>query len=365
MEKQRIESSGLITSYNCLDRTMTLLNSDKTLFRGNFNQTMLDYPTRVVLEIESYCSSGCKYCSEGEAVKCRNNISKNKLISLIDEIEDMNIHEVTIRGGGEATEHPDFEDIWEYASSKKSIASNILTNGMNLNLEKSKKFLKNKTSKLMISLDGFKETNSQNRNSRQYGLVMSWLPNAISEHPEQIGILSCLYRQNYNEIPSFAKFLAKMGLEHYHLPPLKRLGRSEIADENFVSLKETNKIQSDLDEISKEFPRFKPVVSCVYLDKFKYNKNHGIPVPLFNEIHYGTGLKITPSGEVMVNRGIMFTERFKKGVTTEISLEPLGNIHEKSLREIWDKTKKIRIEQGKLADKHYSYYLGWLKELEK
>jgi MoaA/NifB/PqqE/SkfB family radical SAM enzyme len=51
-------------------------------------------------------------------------------------------------------------------------------------------------------------------------------------------------------------------------------------------------------------------------------------------------------------------------VNTQISLEPLGNIHEQSLTDIWDASKDLRLEQGMLADKHYAYYLGWLRQLE-
>ncbi len=360
--KERTEPAGITTSYNPVSRTMTILDSSGNTIQ-DFSQRDIEYPTRVVFEIESFCSSGCKYCSEGKDTKCRRNIPKERLVELIDEVEEMKVHELTLRGG-EATEHPYFNEVWDYASKREISTPNLITNGMALDKKRVDKILANPNSKLIVSLDGFKETNSINRNPKQYDIVMSWLPQAIKEHPEQLVVLSCLYRQNYNEVPKFAKFLAELGIGHYHLPPLKRLGRSEMADENFVSLNEMNTLQRKLEEIAGEFNGFRPVISCAELEKFAENKTKDIPVPLFNEMYYGSGMKITPEGNIMVNRGIMFTDRFKSEINTPVCLEPLGNIKNKSLKQIWKESRDLRLQQEKIANKHYAYYLGWLNSLK-
>jgi MoaA/NifB/PqqE/SkfB family radical SAM enzyme len=288
---------------------------------------------------------------------------KERVKELIDEAAAMRVHEITIRGG-EATEHPHYGEIWKHALAAGFPTPTLITNGMALNRESIDRMLERPDAKVVVSLDGFREVNSFQRNPRQYDLVMSWLPDAAERYRGQVVVLSCLYRQNISGIPDFAEHLAGLGVEHYHLPPLKRLGRSEMADSNFVSLKEMDALQNYLDGMRSRFPAFKPVISCASLAKYGHNKTSEIPVPLFNEMHYGTALKITPEGNVMVNRGIMFTDRFKNGVNTQISLEPLGNIHEQSLTDIWDASKDLRLEQGMLADKHYAYYLGWLRQLE-
>jgi MoaA/NifB/PqqE/SkfB family radical SAM enzyme len=360
--RERIESSGLTTSYDPIARTMTVFDSEQRVLSRKLNQEEIEFPTRVVFEIESYCSSGCRYCSEGKSVQCRRNIPKQRLVELIDEVEEMRTHELTLRGG-EAAEHPFFNEVWEYASQIEFTAPNIITNGMSFTKEGYAEFLRNPLSKLIVSIDGFNEINSINRNPKQYGLVIPWILDAAQNHPDQVVVLSCLYRQNIEEIPRFARFLAEQGLRHYHLPPLKRLGRSEIADENFVSLAEMDILQGKLGEITADFEKFKPVISCTELAQYDSNKTNRIPVPLFNEMNYGTGLKVIPTGDVMVNRAIMFTDKFKNEVNAQTNLEPLGNIYENSLKDIWKKSLELRIEQEKIADKHYAYYLGWLKTL--
>lgn len=363
MKRERLEPSGIITSYDPIARDMTINDKDGHPLQEPFNQTLTKFPTRVVMEIESFCSSKCRYCSEG-AKPGSIRIPKEKAFSLIDQAEEMKVHEITIRGG-EATEHPDFYEIWDCAAEKEFATANVISNGMRFDNNKVEKILENPRSKVIVSLDGFKEINSFHRNPAQYDIIMSWLPETLKNHPDQVVVLSCLYRQNYSGIPEFARFLAEMGVRHYHLPPLKRLGRSEMAENNFVSLNEINILQRSLDDLVTEFPEFRPVVSCTALEKLQNNKTQNIPVPLFHEIYYGTSMKILPEGNVMVNRGIMFTDRFKNGVHSEVSLEPLGNIYgNQSLEEIWTQSLPLRIRQGEIADKNYGYYLGWLKSLD-
>ena len=360
--KERNEPKGLVTRYNPILRTMTILNPNKKKLIQNFSQRDIEYPTRVVLEIDSSCNYRCKYCSEGKNPP-KFRIPKGKLFSLIDEIEEMNVHELTIRGG-EATQHPNFNEIWDYASNKDFITTNVLTNGSMFDMQKVRELLKNHKSKIVVSLDGFPEINSLYRNPDQFNKVLGWLKPTLKERPNQVVLLSVLYKQNYEKIPKFAGYMANMGLEFFHISPLKRLGRSEIAEDNFVSYDEINNLQNHLETITCNFPSFKPTISCTCLEKFKDNKTFNIPVPLFNEIHYGTGVKVTPEGKIMANRGIMFTERFKHQYVEKACLDPLGSIYdEKSFKETWKDSLELRINQGRIADKHYKYYLGWLKTL--
>lgn len=359
----REESSRMITNYNPLERTITVSN-----FQGepveNFNQRDIQYPTRVVLEIDSRCNFRCQYCSEGKNPP-KFRIPKENLFSLINEFEEMKVHELTIRGG-EATQHPDFWDIWNYASNKEFLTTNVLTNGSMFNPQKIISLLKNPRSKIVVSLDGFPEINSLYRNPQQFDMVLDWLKPTLKERPNQVTLLSVLYRQNHDKIPEFARFMAGIGLEFFHISPLKRLGRSEIANSNFVSYDEINLLQENLEKISVDFPNFKPTISCIFLEKFKENKVDKIPVPLFNEIHYGTGVKVTPEGKIMANRGIMFTEMFKDKYIEKACLDSLGSIYSgRDFKDIWKSSLNLRINQEKIANSHYEYYLGWLNTLNK
>jgi len=139
----------------------------------------------------------------------------------------MKIFEVTLRGG-EALTHKDFDEIWDYSNKKPFLSTNIITNGMLLNSEKVKQMLYNPNSKIIVSLDGLDFINSKYRDPAQYSLVMDWLPKFLPESQNQLVILSTLYKEDYDEMLNFSKFLASMGVKYHHITTLKRMGGSEF-----------------------------------------------------------------------------------------------------------------------------------------
>ncbi len=353
----------IIMQYDPISRDMTVLDLGGNPYRKPFHQGLIVNPARVVLEIDSQCNFRCQYCSEGKNPP-KFNIARERVIGLIDEAEKMQVPELTLRGG-EATLHPAFYELWDYASKKDFLSVNVITNGFVFDTEKVRGLLQNPRSKVIVSLDGFPEINSLYRNPAQFNKVLSWLEPTLKERPGQVVLLSVIYRQNYEQLPLFARAMAAKGLEFFHLSPLKRLGRSEIAETNFVSYREINKLQGDLEEIARDFPRFNPTVSCVALKKYNDNKTVNIPMPFFTEMHFGSGVKITPQGKVMVNRGIMFTDRFKQQYVEKGCLEHLGSIYDgRSFEEIWTQSLKLRLKQAEIAQQHYGYYLGWMKSLD-
>lgn len=362
MKRKRIERSGITSIYDPLARDMTLLDSNGTPLKTDFDQTLIQYPLRAVLEINSTCNFRCQYCSEGKNPP-RFEIPKKRVLELVDEVEEMQIPELTFRGG-EATLHPDFMEIWDYATKKDFTSTNLITNGFIFDIEKARILLENQRSKIIASLDGFPDINGLYRNPAQFNKVLSWLEPMLKEKPNQVTLLSVIYRRNYESLPAFARAMAEKGLEFFHLSPLKRLGRSEITQDNFVSYDEINTLQNKLEEITTDFTAFKPTVSCIALEKYKTNKTDHIPMPFFTEMHFGTGFKVTPQGNVMVNRGIMFTDRFKGQYTEKACLETLGSVYNKGIKQIWDETLDLRLKQGEIANAHYGYYLGWLSSLE-
>ena len=57
--RERTEHSGIITQYNPIQRDMTVLGPDGKPVRG-FDQSMIKYPLRVVLEIDSDVNTALK-----------------------------------------------------------------------------------------------------------------------------------------------------------------------------------------------------------------------------------------------------------------------------------------------------------------
>ena len=169
-----------------ITRSISLFGADgKPIKRDEFDEWFIGLPMRVVLDITSMCNFNCRYCSYGikTGTKGRVNIPKENIFVLIDELEAMKCFELSLRGG-EPTIHPDFDEIWHYAQKQHFLTTNIITNGFVLDYQKVASMLAlNPTARIIISLDGFAETNDAYRDPRQYSRVMSWLPKIIRDFP--------------------------------------------------------------------------------------------------------------------------------------------------------------------------------------
>lgn len=349
-------------SFEPVKRVVTLQDDyGQIIERKNFNEWDLIYPTRAVLEIESKCNSGCKYCSY-QNKKHGPALATNLIIEAIDNLNKMKVLEISLRGG-EATLHKDFDKIWKYATKKDFTSINLITNGLTINKKKIDKLLKNPSAKLITSLDGFPSTNNI-RNPKQYEKVMKWLPYALERYPHQIVILTCLYKQTAKEALTFSHFLAEQGLLYHNFPVLKRQGHAySFSNTEFLTKKEMIGLQTSLDFIKDEFPNFRPIISCGEIHEKSYQIMKDIPVPLFNDIYISQTLRITTSGEVKIMSGGHFDDNFFDSIPEDDYLGPLGNIKNDSISNIWLKTIKIRKQQVKIAYRYFPFFLGWKKSL--
>lgn len=359
--RQRLDN-GIRIDFQPVERVVSLRDANgQILTRKGFDEWDLVFPTRLVLEIESRCNSGCKYCSY-QGKKHGPRLSKELIFKAIDEAEAMKVLEISLRGG-EATLHPDFEAIWQYAESKEFTSVNLITNGLLLNKERAEALLKKPTSKLIISLDGFPETNA-NRNPHQYATVMSWLPEIIPDHQHQIVILTCLYRESAEESLKFSRHLAEMGLLYHNFPVLKRQGRAHaFKSGDFLSCHEMIELQRKLNEMKGEFPGFRPIISCGEVHAKSYAKMESIPVPLFNDLYMSQTARVITSGEVKVMTGGHFDEEFSRQIEEKDDLGPLGNIADDTLPNIWLRQKGVRRKQVEIGYRYYPYFLGWKNSL--
>ncbi|MDD3487723.1 MAG: radical SAM protein [Candidatus Moranbacteria bacterium] len=344
LETRKKIDNGIGIVFDPIARSVSLFGADQEpIKRAEFNEWVLGLPMRVVLDITSICNFNCRYCSYGinSGMKGRVNILKEIIFALIDELEAMKVFELSLRGG-EPTIHPDFNEIWQYAQKQNFLTTNVITNGFILDYEKAASMLSvNPTARIVASLDGLAETNDVYRDPCQYARVMSWLPDIIRDFPYQVVVLTCLYRDSRKRVVEFSRYLASLGLKFHDFSPLKRLGdASSSAVENFLSLAETKAVQAELDEIKKDFPNFRPIITASQIHEARYPALFNFPVPLFNEIYRGTLARINERGDIWVSARKTLTDQFS----------PFGNISNQTLMEIWQSSCGNRKQQ---AERYY------------
>lgn len=346
--------NGTALTYDPTARTVTL---DHPLTAANVAD--LPFPIRVVLEITSLCNSRCTYCSQ-RLNASQSHIELEQVRKVIDEADAQQAFELTLRGA-EATLHPDFDAIWKHATGKEYISANLITNGLHLNEEIVLSMLENPRSKIIVSLDGPEEVNSRFRNAAQYRKVMNWLSPVLRRKGQQVVVISTLYRHNSFHILRFAQELADLGLRHYHLSLLKRLGGARLGKEGFLRLDEVLSLEEDLDRIAQRMPGFLPTINIPF-SRHNNDWRTGVPIPLFTEYHCGSGMKILVDGSIGISQMVHFNEGMCRPTfhNTMESLLPLGELAKSSsLLSTWCATRKQRHEQAEFSKRNYGYFLGF------
>lgn len=353
--RSRVEGSSLL-KFNPLNRTLSVTAAGAPA--GRFVPEQLGFPVRVVVEFTSRCNARCAYCSQQGRKK--GQMPDEDIQWVIDESEKNRAFELSMRGG-EAMLHPHFAGLWGYAASRDFLSVNLITNGMQLNRDALFSMLNNPRSKIIVSLDGPDEINSQFRNPKQYRTVMEWLLPSLEEKPEQLVVLSTLYKNNLPFIPEFASYLAGRGLRYYHITLLKRLGENHFGPEDFVRPEDLSILEDRLDEVAQKNKHFQPSAIFPIFGKPK-DMLSGVPIPLFTEHYCGTGMRITANGTIGISQMIHFTPEFRKriGPHPAVSLGGIGKISErKPLDEVWKESFELRKAQAQLARQNFPYYLGF------
>ncbi|WP_299163549.1 radical SAM protein [Accumulibacter sp.] len=351
---------GLQLSYNARDSTLTVRSTSG----GNPDRVeeRLRFPIRVVAEITSRCNMRCTYCSQGGNPR-GDSIPTDAIFRIIDDADRYRAFKLSLRGA-EALLHPDFKQIWDHAVSKEFISTDLVTNGILLTEQRALSMLENGRSRIVVSLDGPDAINSESRNPHQYTKVMKWLLPVLRQKPDQITVVTTAFRHNYGHIPEFAAYLCGLGLRHYNISLLKRLGRA-TQDLGFLSSGEIYRLEESLAAIAIASPLFAPVISTPFFTEDR-DMYANVPIQLFSDYFCGSGMKIMVDGRIGISQMIHFdslsesehADRYHKDRNC------LGRISDrKSLQQIWLENDALRRAQARRAKKNFRYMIGLESQL--
>jgi len=117
-------------------------------------------PIYVRIKPTNACNHNCHYCvykkdglQLGQDMSIRDQIQKEKMMEIIDDLEEMKVKAVTFSGGGEPFCYPHFLEVIKKIS-KTSISFASLTNGSRLKGEIAEIFA-HRATWLRVSLDGW------------------------------------------------------------------------------------------------------------------------------------------------------------------------------------------------------------------
>src|SRR3972149_3440722 len=107
------------------------------------------------VETSLRCNLRCRYCCNRSGMPLKNEISYEKIVSLIDEAKKLGAKSVIVIGGGEPTIYPKFKKLIQYIANKNLVPV-IFTNTQTMTVELAKFLFKHNVS-VITKIDSLDE----------------------------------------------------------------------------------------------------------------------------------------------------------------------------------------------------------------
>ncbi len=356
MKKLYLLKQGLIISRKLL--FVELARHSKLFF-----PTIPFHPATAGILLTDNCNSKCITCTQWRQ-KSSDELSLNEISDLLTELKELGISWITL-SGGEPLLRKDLPDIVRRCSTLKFDEIAILTNGLLLTKHLAEQLLESGVTTIGVSLDGLKEINDSIRGVKgSYEKAVSALT-ILSELRDEkykstnLYVATTLMKPTLNQIIPLLNVVrdlkVQMNLNLIDSSPY--FFQVDVADLMVDDQSELDMFVDEIHKIKSEkgniFPISHTHASFEYVRKyFKDPKREDIPCILGH-----IGLDIGAHGEV-------YSGCF--------SMKPLGNIRERSLKEIINSAEYKR----RLSDMFYKrcpgcscgyktnliYYAPWVKD---
>ncbi len=307
-------------------------------------------PLVISWNITMKCNLKCSHCYINSVERgLPEELSTEEAKELIDQIASVS-KPLLIISGGEPLLRPDLFAIIQYAKSK-GLKVGIGSNGTLINKEKAKKLREAGVDTVSISLDSI----HPEKHDSFRGVKGAWQKavNAIKNLKDEgilIQVNTTVTKENYSEIGQILDFVERLGVENFHLFFLVPTGRG-----------------ARLEDITPE------MYENMIMQTLKILHRHGLNVkfscaPQFMRIMHQTGSQMRHVQSSMRGciAGFYYCRIYPTGDVTPCPYMPikLGNIREKSFKEIWFTSKVLNDIRnpdklkGKCGKCHYRHICG-------
>lgn len=247
-----------------------------TAFSYNDKYGRAKIPFRYFLELTYRCNLQCPYCYVGQ--------DRNKQELTLEEwkqvIKQIPFYGIVTLVGGEPLIRKDFIDIFAYVSKKVLGKTHVVTNGILINNEIIKAFIKYKLLLLSVSLDGYGDNHDKNRNKDGiFDKIISNLENLKSQKPNQmVDIKTIVLENNLDDLPKLYRLCEKMNFDFLSISFLRNnhWKQNSVLQEEFIpEFTQNYPIEKYFDiehfkEVYKEIESIKGKTKLRFSPKFEY-----------------------------------------------------------------------------------------------
>lgn len=185
-------------------------------------------PIHIRIKPTNACAHNCRYCAYrvdnlqlGRDMNLRDRIPKEKMMEIVDDMEEMGVKSVTFSGGGDPFYYPYLlETVKRLLSTKIKFAS--LTNGARLSGEVAEIFAFHATW-LRVSIDGWDDQSYSSYRKVQVGEFTKVMKNMESFKklggPCYLGVSVIVDQQNAGHLHEFIGRLREIGVDSVKISP--------------------------------------------------------------------------------------------------------------------------------------------------
>jgi len=168
-------------------------------------------PVNVTWEITLKCNLHCSHCLSDAGKPLEDELTAGDCRRLVDQLTALKIFQVNI-GGGEPFIREDFLDILSYAH-EKSLVTCVSTNGMLIDHGLAKRLSRLKMLYLQVSLDGATaEVNDRIRGKGTYKKILNAI-GCLARQGAPFSINAVLTRTNYPQLDDLREMAKEYGAE--------------------------------------------------------------------------------------------------------------------------------------------------------
>lgn len=283
----------------------------------------------VTLEITSKCNFNCKHCGNDSGKTNKDNLIKQEIYKIIDEIYLLGVERLGITGGEPFCDENLF-DYLKYAHNKIPIIT-ISTNGFLIDEKTIELLKKYGVNKYIISLDGTEEYHDHFRGKKDaFKKALSAIKLLINENME-VKVRSVLTKDNEESLLNLIDITNTLKIKRHEILPVCPIGR---ANENMTLSSSEYKIF--LINALKKINSLERTNITFQLKPVFYQEDLFINAPVdcrekslsYRCDSFSNSLEICYNGDVI---GCSFVRI------------PVGNIRNNTIKELWDSKEAIKI----------------------
>lgn len=320
--------------FDILRDTYTSLSYNDKLGRAKI-------PFRYFLELTYKCNLNCPYCYVGSE-RNKQELTTDEWKRVIDQLP---FYSIATLVGGEPLIRKDFVEIFAYTSKKIMNKVHVVSNGILINDEIIKAFIKYKLLLLSVSLDGWGENHDKNRGKDGiFDRILSNLENLKSQNKRQmVDIKTIVLENNLDDLVKLYQLCDKMGFEFLSISFLRNNNwkQNSVLQESFIpeftsdypiklyfDMEHFKEVYREIESLSK-----KSRVQLRFSPKFEYSKypleaiekffNTPAETPITDIYHPCT----YPYNNMMIN---------PEGFVYPCLSQKIGNVKDKSLKELFN-----------------------------